>query len=197
MNKKEINEIKKNFNDDCGFFTVNHVVTAFVDAEKNIKCKTNQLYNTIPQDEAELIMINLKKVLSGSIGKNLLEYSFPKDAYLEGGAQPFMYETLQSKLLDEEKVDNFLNAIVEKVEYVSTYTIFMAHCTYSVLKKNKMDEFEDEADTDYNFIVTALCPVNLRIDGLVYDEQDNSIAKKESCDRIVELPSDGFFFSFQ
>ena len=32
MNKKEINEIKKNFNDDCGFFTVNHVVTAFVDA---------------------------------------------------------------------------------------------------------------------------------------------------------------------
>ena len=28
MNKKEINEIKKNFNDDCGFFTVNHVVTA-------------------------------------------------------------------------------------------------------------------------------------------------------------------------
>lgn len=42
-------------------FTVNHVVTAFVDAEKNIKCKTNQLYNTIPQDEAELIMINLKR----------------------------------------------------------------------------------------------------------------------------------------
>ena len=169
-------------------------VTAFVDAEKNIKCKTNQLYNTIPQDEAELIMINLKKVLSGSIGKNLLEYSFPKDAYLEGGAQPFMYETLQSKLLDKEKVDNFLNAIVEKVEYVSTFTIFAAHCTYSVLKKNKMDEFEDEADTDYNFIVTTLCPVNLRIDGLVYDEQDNSIAKKESCDRIVELPSDGFLF---
>ena len=126
--------------------------------------------------------------------QNLLEYSFPKDAYLEGGAQPFMYETLQSKLLDEEKVDNFLNAIVEKVEYVSTYTIFMAHCTYSCAEKNKMDEFEDEADTDYNFIVTALCPVNLRIDGLVYDEQDNSIAKKESCDRIVELPSDGFLF---
>ena len=24
MNKKEINEIKKNFSDDCGFFTVNH-----------------------------------------------------------------------------------------------------------------------------------------------------------------------------
>lgn len=194
MNKKEINEIKKNFSDDCGFFTVNHVVTAFVDAEKNIKCKSNQLYNTIPQDESELIMINLKKILSGSIGKNLMEYSFPKDAYLEGGAQPFLQETLSSKLLDNGIVDKFLNTIVEKVEYVSTYTIFTAHCTYSVLKKNKNDDFEDEADMDYNFLITAICPVNLRIDGLIYNEQNNSISKKESSDRIVELPSDGFLF---
>lgn len=65
MNKKEITEIKKNFSDDCGYFTMNHVVTAFVDSEKNIKCKTNNLYCTLPSDEAELIMINLKKVLSG------------------------------------------------------------------------------------------------------------------------------------
>lgn len=194
MNKKEIAEIKKNFSDDCGFFTVNHVVTAFVDAEKNIKCKTNQLYNIIPQDESELIMINLKKVLSGRIGSNLLEYGFPKDAYLDGGAQHFLYDTLTSKLVDDEAVDKFLNAIVEKVEYISTYTIFAAHFTYSVLSKNKAGDFDEEADTDYNFIITAICPVNLRIDGLIYNEENNSIAKKESSDRIVELPSDGFVY---
>lgn len=194
MNKKEIAEIKKNFTDDCGFFTVNHVVTAFVDAEKNIKCKTNQLYNIIPQDESELIMINLKKVLSGRIGANLLEYGFPKDAYLDGGAQHFLYDTLVSKLVDDEAVDKFLNAIVEKVEYISTYTIFAAHCTYSVLSKNKAGDLDEEADTDYNFIITAICPVNLRIDGLIYNEENNSIAKKESSDRIVELPSDGFVY---
>lgn len=194
MNKKEIAEIKKNFSDDCGFFTVNHVVTAFVDAEKNIKCKTNQLYNIIPQDESELIMINLKKVLSGRIGANLLEYGFLKDAYLDGGAQHFLYDTLTSKLVDDEAVDKFLNAIVEKVEYISTYTIFAAHCTYSVLSKNKAGDLNEEADTDYNFIITAICPVNLRIDGLIYNEENNSIAKKESSDRIVELPSDGFVY---
>ena len=194
MNKKEISEIKKNFNDDSGIFTVNRVVTAFVDSEKNIKCKTNKLYNTIEQDESELIMINLKKVLSGTIGKNLLEYQFPKDAYLEGGAQTFFYEILQSKFIDDEVTDKFLNEIVEKMEYVSTYTIFSAHCTYSVLNKNKNDDFEEEADHDYNFIITAICPVNLRIDGLIYNEENNSIAKKESSDRIVELPSDGFLF---
>jgi len=194
MNKKEINEIKKNFSDDCGFFTVNRVITAFVDAEKNIKCKTNQLYNIIPQDESELIMANLKKVLSGRIGANLLEYSFPRDAYLEGGSQQFLYKVLKSRFNDDETVDEFLNAVTEKVEYISTYSVFAAHCTYSVFNKNKSGELDEEAESDYSFIITAVCPVNLRIDGLIYDETSNSIAKKEGSDRIVELPTDGFLY---
>lgn len=194
MNKKEIAEIKKNFSDDCGFFTVNHVVSAFVDAEKNIKYKSNRLYNTMPSEEAELIMIILKKVLSGQIGKNLLEYQFPKEAYNEGGSQKFFYEVMKSKLVDEEITDKFLNTIVEKMEYVSTYAIFTAHCTYSVLKKNKNDDFGEDADIDYNFIITAVCPVNLRIDGLVYNDASNEIMKKADSDRIVEMPSDGFLF---
>ncbi len=194
MNKKEINEIKKNFSDDCGFFTVNHVVSAFVDSEKNIKCNTNQLYNIMPAEESELIMINLKKVLSGSIGKNLLEFQFPKDAYMEGGMQPFFYEVLQSKLTDDEIVDKYLNTVVEKVEYVSTYVIFTAHCTYSVLSKNKNDDFSDNAEMDYNFLITAICPVNLRMEGLIYNDESNEIIKKASTDRVVELPTDGFLF---
>lgn len=194
MNKKEIAEIKKNFSDDCGFFTVGHVISAFVDSEKNIKCKSNRLYNTLPAEEAELIMIILKKVLSGQIGKNLLEYSFPKEAYSDGGSQPFLYEVLKSKFTDDDISDKFLNEIVEKTEYVSTYSIFSAYCTYSVLKKNKNDDFVEDADLDYNFIITAICPVNLRIDGLVYNEETNEIAKKADSDRIVELPSDGFLF---
>ena len=194
MNKKEINEIKKNFSDDCGFFTVNRVVTAFVDAEKNIRCVTNRLYNIIEQDESELILQNLKKTLSGRIGANLLEHAFTKDARLEGGSQELMYKTLKGRLEEGEQTDAFLQAIVDRMEYVSTYTIFSAHCTYSVLNKNKAGDFDEEADTDYNFLITAICPVDLRIDGLIYDEALNAIAKKNTSDRIVGLPSDGFLF---
>ncbi len=194
MNKKEVSEIKKVFSDDCGFFTINHVVSAFVDAEKNIKYKSNRLYNTLPSEESEYIMINLKKVLSGQLGKNLLEYQFPRGSYEDGGSQKFFYDVLQSKLKDDDTVDRFLNSIVEKMEYVSTYAIFSAHCTYSVLKKNKNDDFADDSELDYNFIITAICPVNLRIDGLVYSDETNEIVKKIGGDKIVELPSDGFLF---
>lgn len=194
MNKKEINEIKRNLDKDSGFFTIDHVVTACVDAEKKIKCMTNQMNNLIAEDESELIVAYLKKILSGSIGKNLLEYHFPKDAYLEGGAQLFMNEVLRSRLTDDEIVKKYIGRIIEKMEYVSTYTIFVAHCTYAVINKNKNLESDIESDSNYNFLITAICPVNLRIDGLIYDEQSNSIAKKDTADRIVDPPTDGFLF---
>ena len=36
MNKKEVAEIKKNFALENGFFTIERILTAFVDAEDNI-----------------------------------------------------------------------------------------------------------------------------------------------------------------
>ena len=194
MNKKEINEIKRNLDKDSGFFTINHVVTACVDSEKKIKCMTNQMNNLIAEDESELIVAYLKKILSGSIGKNLLEYHFPNDAYLEGGAQLFMNEVLRSQLTNADLVQKYIDRIIEKMEYVSTYTVFVAHCTYAVISKNKNLESDIESDNNYNFLITAICPVNLRIDGLIYDEQTNSIAKKDTADRIVDPPTDGFLF---
>ena len=196
MNKKEINEIKKNFSEKCGFFTIGQVVSAFVDSEKNIKFRSNVLFPTLPQEDSELIMAILKKTLSGSLGRNLKEYAFPKDAYLEGGMQPFMYELVRSKLKDEELVDKFLSAIVERMQYVSTYAVFAAHCTYSVLNKTKQDELTDDAEheIDYDFIITAVCPVELRYDGLIFSDETNSIVRKTTADRIIEMPSDGFLF---
>ncbi len=194
MNKKEINEIKKQFGSDSGLFTIDRVLTAFVDAEKNVKLTQARAFNLIEPDECELITATLKKVLSGTVGKNLSEYEFPKDASLEGGMQRFYYEVLQSKLEDEELNKKLIETVAEKMEYVSTYALFTAHCTYSVLKKNKMDELTEESDTNYRFIITAVCPVTLRIDGLVYNEENNSIAKNTRTDRIVEMPTDGFLF---
>lgn len=42
MNKKEVAEIKKNFTDSSGFFTLNHIVSVYVDPHKNVRCKDNK-----------------------------------------------------------------------------------------------------------------------------------------------------------
>ncbi|MBR6337616.1 MAG: DUF4317 family protein [Ruminococcus sp.] len=101
---------------------------------------------------------------------------------------------MMAKFKDEALVDEFLKRITEKVAYVSTYAIFSAHCTYSIFAKNKNDEMVEESEMNYNFIITAISPVNTRFDGLIYDDESNSIVKKATADKIVELPTDGFLF---
>ena len=195
MNKKEVSEIKRHFNEDNGFFHLSKVLCAFVDAEKNIKCKTLRSFDLIEKSEAELIMGALKKVFSGKVAKNLLEFSFPNEQYADGGTQNLLYNAVKSKLESEEAADKFLDHIVSGADITSTYAVFAGHCSYSVFKKNKNGDADLESDHNYNFIVTAFCPAAIRIDGLIYDEETNEIVKKPNSDRVVaDSPTDGFIY---
>ncbi len=195
MNKKELNELRKNFSDASDLFTLNHVVSAFVDAEKNIRCVKSDAFHNIPSEESECYMETLRRVLAGTLGKGLLEYEFPKEAYEEAGAQSILYSALTSKLADESAVAILLDQIVKNMEYVSTYAILIGHCTYTVFNKSKDDDINPYDSADYSFLVTAICPVEMRVDGLIYNEDDNAIVRKTAYDRIVaEVPTDGFLY---
>lgn len=195
MNKKEVSEIKRHFNEDNGFFTLGTVMTAFVDAEKNIKCKSVKNFNIYDESEAELVMSSLKKVFGGKVSKNLLEFAFPNEQYAPGGTQNILHEAMRSELKDEKKADELLSHIVSKMDYTSTYAVFVGYCSYSVFKKSKDGESNLDSDHNYNFLVTAVCPVAIRIDGLVYDEDANEIVKKPNTDRVVDAaPTDGFVY---
>lgn len=195
MNKKEVAEIKKSFSEGCGFFTLNHILYAYVDAEKNVKYNNVRSYALIPEDEGAVVMETLKKVFSGSLGKNLVEYAFPNESYEEGGAQKILYAAMKGKLEDEEANKTFIDRIVENTDYSSAYTVITGHCTYSVLVKDKNDENMGEGDMDYNFLVTAICPVNTGDDGLFYDQDSDTIAKKSNTEMIIaRAPQDGFFY---
>ena len=52
MNKKELNELRRNFSESSDLFTLNHVVTAFVDAEKEIRCQSSRAFHNIPSEES-------------------------------------------------------------------------------------------------------------------------------------------------
>ena len=110
-------------------------------AKKNIRCQTSRAYHNIASEESDCLMATLKRVLAGTLGKGLLEYEFPKEAYEEGGSQAILYEALQSKLEDETAVTTLMEQIVRNMDYVSTYAILVGHCTYTVFQKSKSDEF--------------------------------------------------------
>lgn len=195
MNKKEVAEIKKNFTDSSGFFTLNHILTAYVDPQKNILCKDNRLYSLIPEDEGAVMLESLKKILGGRLGKNLTEYGFPNEEYAEDGAQSDLYAAVRGKLEDEVSCDKLLARIVNNMEYEMAYTVIIGYCSYSVMTKDRNDESYDDAAEEYNFIAAAICPVNTGDDGLMFDRENSSIVKKANTDLIISrTPTDGFFF---
>ncbi len=196
MNKKELNEIKKNFNDDSGLFVINSFLSAFVDPEKNIKYKVCKPHSIIPDDEREVITDSLKKVLTGTIGKHLVEYEFPLESFEEGKAQKLLYDFVQSKMKDEALVDSFLEKITTNIDYAASFTILTAHCTYSIMKKNRNDDDDpDNTTEEFSFIVTAVCPANTNDVGLFYDEETGTISKKANTEMIIsKIPTDGFMY---
>ena len=53
--RKDLRELRKNFSEASDLFTMNHVVTAFVDAEKNIRCQNSRAYHDIPEEETDCL----------------------------------------------------------------------------------------------------------------------------------------------
>ncbi len=195
MNKKETAEIKKNFSDKSGFFIMERILTAFVDADKNLRYHNVNSCLTMPVEEHDVYDETLKKVLNTNVGKSFVEYEFPNEAYEEGKPQDILYKLLKSELKDEECVENFLNHIVNNIVYTGPFAVITAYCAYTVRTKDKMDEYAEGDDEVYRYLLTAICPVNTGSDGFVFDSFNNEITKKLNTELIIsKAPSDGFLY---
>jgi len=195
MNKKETAEIKKNFSDKSGFFIMERVLTGFIDAEKNLRYHHVNSCLTMPVEEHDVYDETLKKVLNTNVGKSFVEYEFPNEAYEEGKPQEMLYTLLRSELKDEVLCENFLNHIANNIAYTGPFAVITAYCTYTIRKKDKNDEYAEGEDEIYNYLLTAICPVNTGSDGFVFDSFNNEIMKKMNTELIIsKAPSDGFLY---
>lgn len=195
MNKKEVLEIRKNFTEESRFFTLERILTGFVDAEKNLLYHKVHPTSIMTVEDREVYDESLKKVLNSAVGKKFIEYAFPNTAYEQGHSQSILYTLLNTQLKDDSVCEKFLNHISKTIDYTGPFTVITAYCTYAVHKKNKNDELDDYDEEMYNYILTAICPASTSTDGFVFDRNDNEILKKINSELIIDKsPSDGFLF---
>lgn len=125
MTKQEINEIKKLFTaKNC---SITRICGCYVDGEKNKKTELNQAFLALPEEEMFKYFEILRKSLSGSIGRNLLNLDFPTDSEIDGGTQEFLLRLRDSRLKDDALLEQFYNRIIESYEYVGNYLILLIH----------------------------------------------------------------------
>ena len=196
MNKKEITEIKKSFKSDNGYFTTDRILTAFVDAEKNILYNNTHSTYTMTVEDRDIYDETLLKVLNTNIGKNFNEFAFPDSAYKENQPQSILYSIVKGELKDTEANTAYVEHIANNLLYTGPYTIITAFCVYNVRKTNSNDEFnEDNEDELYKFIITAICPADTGDDGFIFDSDNKEIIKKLNTELVInKAPSDGFIF---
>ena len=110
MIKQEINEIKKLFTpNNC---SITRICGCYVDGEKEKKADFKQAYLALPEEEMFKYFEILRKNLSGTLGKNLLNLDFPLKSEEEGGTQNFLLKLRDSKLKDDTLLETFYDKII-------------------------------------------------------------------------------------
>lgn len=192
MIKQEINEIKRLFTpNSC---SITRICGCYVDGEKNKKTDFKEAFLSLPEEEIFKYFELLRKTLSGSIGKNLLNLEFPTDTELESGTQEFLLKLRDSKLKDDAFLEEFYDRVIGSYEYVGNYLILLIHDAYDVPGK-ALDgmTMDDASDTVFEYLLCCICPVALSKPGLSYDASLNEFHNRIR-DWVVNMPETGFLF---
>lgn len=191
MVKPELNELKKLFTPrNC---SISRICGCYVDGEKNIKTTFSESFLNLPEEETFKYFEILRKSLSGSIGKTALNMEFPMEQENEGGTQEFLLRLRNSKLKDEALLNQFYEMVINYFDYVGNYLILLITDTYDVPNKTTDEIINDASDTVFDYIMCAICPVNLSKPGLSYDTMSNEFHNRIR-DWVVELPEVSFLF---
>lgn len=192
MIKQEINELKRLFTpSNC---SITRICGCYVDGEKNKKTEFKEAFLSLPEEEIFKYFEILRKNLSGSIGKNLLNLDFPMISEEKGGPQEFLLQLRNSKLKDDTLLEEFYDRIITSYEFVGNYLILLIHDAYDVPGKTTDGlTMEDASDTVFEYIMCCICPVALSKPGLSYDAESNEFHNRIR-DWVVNMPETGFLF---
>lgn len=191
MNHKDVSELKRRFKKDSCTFT--RMCGCYVDGERNRVVKLEETFLNLDEEEFFKYLEIAKKVLSGTVGNQLLELEFPLEEESVGGKQQFLCALKSSALQNEELLERFYDLIIDNYEYAGNYLILIFHDAYDVITKTSDHSKLDESEEVYEYLLCAICPVNLSKPGLGYRSDENRIGPRIR-DWVVCAPESGFIF---
>ena len=151
--------------------------------------------NTFLNLEDEILQISeiANKALSGTIGNNLLELKFPIEEEEVGGRQHILMALRASKLEDENLLDTFYDLVIDTYDHAGNYLIVLFHDAYDVMSRTSDNNNLDESEEVYEYLICAICPVDLSKPGLGFLEEEHRIGPRV-LDWVVGAVDTAFLF---
>ena len=192
MNIKEVGEIRRRVRRDRSNMTA--IYGCYVNGAKEIVSEFKQSTGIMPENEAEKYFGLLKRTLSGSIGKNLIDISFKTSQVADSLEHNFLMDLRKSELKDENLRAELYTKIIQSVSFDEGFLILVGCDSYDVPFKSADDETQSDASNEtYTYLLCAVCPVkqtkpNLRYVAENKEFHDGGIAQ------VPAAPEVGFLF---
>ena len=192
MNEKEIAELRRRFRADKS--SISRVRGCYVNEKREIISQFDQSLGILGQTESEQLLSTLRKTLSGTLGKNLLDIPFDTRQVVEGDQHKLLMTLRNSALRDEEAVSAFYQRVIQSLDLEGNYLILLVQDDYDVPYRSKDDQRQDDASSEvFRYILCSICPVKQTKEALSYYVYENAF-HSISADWVVSAPEMGFLF---
>ena len=183
MNQKEVRELKRRFRPDKN--AISRIYGCFVDPNRRIISYLDESLGLMPEDEVEKYLNLLKKTLSGTLGKNLIDIVFSTQQVVDSPEHRLLTRLRDTQLEDAEVRQEFYDKVIASLS--------MDDSRYDVPYRGKDDEVQaDASDQVFSYLVCCVCPVKERRGELGYFPGDNEFHSCSS--QVVSAPEVGFLF---
>lgn len=185
MNKKEVSEIRRrltleNSGTDC-------IRGCYISEKREIISEFELPLATFPDDECERYLNLFKKVLSGGIGKNLINVDFTTKQVSDGAEQKLLSALRDGISGDSKAMHDFYEKAVPSIPGDEKCVMLMLHENYDVPSKNA------DSTEVFRFVICAVCPVKEKDSGLCY-EFDKKQFRTKAKEQMICPPEFGFMY---
>lgn len=191
MNEKEIAEIRRRFRPDRS--NISRIRGCYVNDQSEIVSEFSQSLVSMSQQESEELLAILKKTLSGTIGKNLIDIEFATRQVLEGDDHKLLMTLRNSSLDDETAIHDFYGRVIQALNMEGNYLILLAFDKYDVPFYTKDGEKQDDSSEVFSYFLCSVCPVKQTKPALGYFIPENTF-RNITADWVVSAPELGFMF---
>ena len=192
MIDKEIAEIRRRFRPEKNNIT--HIRGCYVNEKKEIISEFNQSLGMMPEEESEKMLAILKRTLSGSIDRNLINITFDTQQVVDSEEHKLLMALRSSSLNDAESVASLFQHVIETLVIEGNYLILLAHDTYDIPFRSSDGEKQEDASSEvFSYILCSICPVKMTKPALSYYVRENEF-HNHIVNRVVAPPELGFMF---
>ena len=185
MNIKEVAEIRRHIRRDRSNMTA--IYGCYVNSSKEIVSEFRSSTGMMSENEGDKYFGLLRKTLSGTIGKHLIDIRFQTSQVVDGPEHKLLMALRQKSLDDENLRMEFYRKVIDSVSMDEAYLILLGCDSYDVPFK------KEGAEETYKFLLCAICPVKLTKATLHYVPEEK-LFHDGGITNAVGNPELGFLF---